>query len=272
MKVTALIENKSIDDAFHAQHGLSLYIETSSHKMLFDTGQDDAFIKNAEMLGIDLSLVDIAVISHGHYDHGGGLNDFLNLNQKASVYLSKHAFEKHLKMKDEKTLFIGINQPESMRRIQLIDQDMRLNDSIQLFTDIDYQPSVIRDEHLYYEEKGMIKKEIFNHELYLVVQEHHHQVLFTGCSHKGIEHIIDEIERKLHQAVHSVIGGFHFSHYHQANDIETAYLQHLGKKMQAAKTNTYYACHCTGEEAFNVLEQSMGKKLASLSAGEQIII
>ena len=79
MKITALTENTSVNENIGAEHGLSLYIETDGHKILFDMGQTDMFERNAKTLCIDLSEVDIAVLSHGHYDHGGGLARFLEI-------------------------------------------------------------------------------------------------------------------------------------------------------------------------------------------------
>jgi len=95
MKITALVENTSCDPDLGAEHGLSLYIETRRQKILFDMGQTDLFVSNAERLGINLSEVDLAVLSHGHYDHGGGLRRFLEINKRATVYLSRYAFEAH---------------------------------------------------------------------------------------------------------------------------------------------------------------------------------
>ena len=92
MKITCLAENTTSRPDIEAEHGLSLYIETNGKKILFDMGQGELFIRNAKRLGIDLSDVDIAVISHGHYDHGGGLRSFLEINKKAPVYISEHAF------------------------------------------------------------------------------------------------------------------------------------------------------------------------------------
>ena len=94
MKITALTENTS-KTGLPYEHGLSLYIETEKHNILFDTGQTELFAQNAGALGIDLGKVDIAVLSHGHYDHGGGLKSFLELNKTAPVYMSKFAFEPH---------------------------------------------------------------------------------------------------------------------------------------------------------------------------------
>ena len=73
---------------------------------MFDMGQTDVFVRNAERLGIDLSEADIAVVSHGHYDHGGGLEKFLELNQKAPVYVSRYAFEPHFNAESK---YIGID-------------------------------------------------------------------------------------------------------------------------------------------------------------------
>ena len=71
------------------EHGLSIYVETDRHKILFDSGQSNAFIKNAETLGINLEEIDTAVLSHGHYDHSGGWKGFLEVNQKAEIYMQR---------------------------------------------------------------------------------------------------------------------------------------------------------------------------------------
>jgi hypothetical protein len=92
MKITTLIENTTLRDDLTAEHGLSLLIEFGGRKILFDSGQSGAFADNAEKLGIDLSQVDLCVLSHGHYDHGGGLKRFLEINDHAPVYINRHAF------------------------------------------------------------------------------------------------------------------------------------------------------------------------------------
>ena len=92
MKITTLIENtKSEGTPFAIGHGLGLYMETDGLKLLFDNGPDDSFVENAALLGIDLTEVDLYVLSHAHYDHGGGLCTFLSMNSKATVWLSRFA-------------------------------------------------------------------------------------------------------------------------------------------------------------------------------------
>ena len=99
MKITALIENTGRDENYYTEHGLSLYTETSEEIILFDTGSSGNFALNAKILGKDLSAVDFAVISHGHYDHGDGLSAFFEQNAEALVYIQESAFEKHYSAK-----------------------------------------------------------------------------------------------------------------------------------------------------------------------------
>ena len=92
MKISVLCENTSKQPNIASEHGLSLFIETEKHNILFDMGQTDLFAKNAREMNIDLKIVDIAILSHGHYDHGGGLKTFLSINDKAKVYINRDAF------------------------------------------------------------------------------------------------------------------------------------------------------------------------------------
>ena len=95
MKVVTLMENTACREDLCFEHGLSLYIETENHKILFDAGQSAAFADNAEKLGVDLRELDFAVLSHGHYDHSGGLKRFLQCNDRAAVYVHRDAFMPH---------------------------------------------------------------------------------------------------------------------------------------------------------------------------------
>ena len=132
MKIITLMENTACRSDLAADHGLSLYIETAKHKILFDTGASDAFCANAEKLGVDLSRVDIAVLSHGHFDHGGGLAAFLARNKTAPVYLHRDAFLPHFNVEGKD---IGID--ESLRaseRLVFTDDEPVIDDELSLFS------------------------------------------------------------------------------------------------------------------------------------------
>ena len=88
MRIQTLIEDTSGSNTeLVCEHGLSFYLETALHKVLFDLGASGGFLKNARALRIDLTQVDTVILSHGHNDHGGGLREFLSVNNKAKVYV-----------------------------------------------------------------------------------------------------------------------------------------------------------------------------------------
>lgn len=86
LKIVGLVENTTESPNLKYKHGLSLYIETERHRILFDMGPNDLFLENARKLGVDIASIDIAVISHGHVDHCGGLKSFLKGNSTARIY------------------------------------------------------------------------------------------------------------------------------------------------------------------------------------------
>ena len=90
MIIKTLVENTSISKDFGNEHGLSLYIETNALKILFDVGASELFLKNAEKLGVNITDVDFLVISHGHYDHGGGLKTFFKERKLDPIIKSTH--------------------------------------------------------------------------------------------------------------------------------------------------------------------------------------
>jgi len=109
MRLYTLVEEHAADPAFGCEHGLSFYLETEREHLLFDLGQSELFLRNAHTLGLDIVRVDRAFLSHGHYDHGGGLAAFLRENDHAPVYVHSRAFEPHFSRKPEGVRSIGLD-------------------------------------------------------------------------------------------------------------------------------------------------------------------
>ena len=117
MKIVTLMENTTCREDLCCEHGLSLYLESGKYKILFDAGQSCAFAEHAEKLGISLDQVDFCVLSHGHYDHSGGLGKFLEINKTAPVYVSHWAFEPHWESNGR---YVGVDQSlQANSRIRL---------------------------------------------------------------------------------------------------------------------------------------------------------
>lgn len=258
MKITSLLENTTTRDDMLTEHGLNLYIETKKHNILFDMGQTEAFYKNAKTLGVDLFDVDIAVLSHGHYDHGGGLKKFLEINKKAPIYLSHYAFEPHYNgMKKYIGLDIALMDNDRLNytdNITVIDEGLTLYSCNENKHDYDlgsFGLKVVEDEKFVPDD--------FRHEHYLLVEEDDKRVLISGCSHKGIIDITQWFKPDV------LIGGFHFSRLSLDKELEN-YARLLNEF-----NTVYYTCHCTGEKQFTFMKNYM-TRLNYLSCGQSIKI
>ena len=255
MKITTLMENTACSSEFFCEHGLSLYIETEGRRILFDAGQSGAFAENAALLGIDLSQVDTFVLSHGHYDHGGGLPRFLEENDKAKIYVNHFAFEPHFNGTEK---YIGLRKElEGNPRILPVNGEISIAPGLTLHT-LPLPPmdsaglTVLRN--------GTFQPEDFCHEQYLLVAEAGKRILFSGCSHKGILQIADRFRPDV------LIGGFHFMKIREEELLKQAAITLLGYP------TTYYTGHCTGEGQFAVMKKIMGQRLHYLSAGTHVTL
>lgn len=255
MKFVTLIENTSLCDHLACEHGLSLYIETDTHRILFDTGQSSAFADNAEKMGIDLSKVDVAVLSHGHYDHGGGLGHFLTINDHAPVYLSTHAFEPHY---NAKAAYIGLD-PELQKnnRLRFTDGTKIIDETLSLHT-LEAPPA--DTSGLTVLENGVLRTEDFRHEQYLLIREGEKRILISGCSHKGIVQISEAFRPDI------LVGGFHFMKIQ-----EEAVLQDAAETLRRYPC-VYYTGHCTGEKQLTFLKTVLGDRLHGISSGSMVEI
>ena len=138
MRITALAENTSLRDDIGSQHGLSLYIETQHHKILFDAGVNDLFAKNADILGVDLSSVDIAFLSHGHYDHGGGLKTFITGNNNAPIYAGETVFDGYYANEENSpNRYIGLDPELSeSSRFEFVGSFLELDEELSLHSGV----------------------------------------------------------------------------------------------------------------------------------------
>ena len=193
MKIVTLLENTACREGLRADHGLSLYIETPRHKILFDMGPNSDFLANAQALGVDLAAVDTAVLSHGHYDHGDGLPAFAR-HARAEVLIHMDAFGDFYAVEEGKEpRYIGLDpdlwQIES--RVLPTGGLLRLDEELTLFADEgDDFPALAASSKIHVQTGEGFQPDDFHHEQNLLIQAGGKAVLIAGCAHRGIVNIL----------------------------------------------------------------------------------
>ena len=271
MKIIVLAENTTREKTLKPIHGLSIFLETSNHKVLFDLGPDDTFLHNAQKLGVVIPEIDTVVISHGHCDHGGALSNFLKINDKAKIYLHRQAFEPHY----YKVLFVkkevGLDKSliENDRFI-FTDETMQIDNELFLFSDVKDSNNTKSSRVILKKTSKGFEQDDFAHEQNLIVNEEGKSVLFSGCSHKGIVNILNTAEKHA-LIINTVFGGFHLYNPITKKAEPQKVVETLTNELALHET-IYYTGHCTGVKAFELMRRGMGEKVQYLSTGMTIEI
>lgn len=264
MKIITVIEDTCGNADCTFEHGLSVYIETEKHKLLLDTGATEKFADNAQKLGIDLEAVDTVVLSHGHYDHSGGILTFTKYNRTAKIYMPSGADGAYF----HGDRYIGID-----RRIMDLPQLLRVNgeyvidEELSLFAGITGrkfwpQSNLVLEEEV----NGKRIQDDFKHEQCLVIRQKQRTVLLSGCAHNGILNILDRYGELYKKAPDLVISGFHMTKKEKYSKEEESVIIKTAEEL--TKYNTiFYTGHCTGQKAFDLMKPVMGEKLKQLHSG-----
>ena len=264
MKLTTLIDNYVEKASLYAEHGLSILIDTGIVKILFDTGQSDNFIHNAEVLGIDLKEIDFVVLSHGHFDHTGGLYPFLQLNKKAKIICKKEIFSPKFNRNNK---FIGLKYDNDLLegRINFIDVITEIAENIYIMPEIPISNSNdTHFENLKVNKGDSVIQDEMEDELFIAVKHNDKITILTACSHRGISNICKTATEHFKLPINLILGGFHlkeclWEQYHFVVD----YLNRL----QPSLIGT---CHCTGINRFVNLKRDINFPMFYNHTGNEI--
>lgn len=271
MTIKVLAENTSVSEKYGCEHGLSLYIEKNEKKILFDVGASDLFYKNAKKLDVKIADIDFLIISHGHYDHGGGLKKFFIENKTAEVFIHKQAFEKHYALRKEgKKEFIGLDEEfKQNRQIVFTSDRFFIDKGIQVFSNIQQsEPLPISNGGLLAGQNDQLADDSFKHEQNLIIEEDGKTILFTGCAHNGIRNILEHFHYLKGRMPDYVVGGFHLSRTSGICEQDEV-IDEIGRYLLSTGAK-YYTCHCTGIEPYNRLKAVIGDYIDYLSTGVTI--
>lgn len=270
MKITVLMEDSSFRPGIAAEHGLSLYLETEKHRRLLDTGASALTLQNADALGVDLTAVDTVVISHGHYDHAGGLLSFAERNPDAEIYLNAGAGGAFFH--GEK--YIGIDRKIlNLPRLHPVpDPFLEIDGELSLFSAIGGRRLWPEGNRELTEEKdGKRTQDVFSHEQCLVVREGNKTLLASGCAHNGILNILDRYRELNGSYPDAVVSGFHMIKKSGYGEADLAGIRQTVEELKTLPT-VFYSGHCTGDLPFEVMKEIMGESLRRITAGDAFTV
>lgn len=289
LKITTLIENQPDNQGqLSCEHGLSLFIEFDGKRILFDTGQTGAFADNAEKLGIDLSDLDAVVLSHGHYDHSGGVPRLLPLLSRGTpIYTGDGFFSLKYKRLDFAFSGGGASAPESaalpgsplfryngnpfpaelisaypVRLTRITDSSFRLAPRIFLFRDfLRNCPFELPNPRFYLGDSSGFWQDLFEDEIALGLLTGKGLVLVSGCAHPGIINMLRTVSKRTEVPLYAVLGGTH---------LVEAGEERLTKTLEAFRELGLVkiaVSHCTGREGENRIRDVFAEQFIRNNTG-----
>lgn len=274
-KITILCENRAgATIGVMGEHGFSALIEKNNEKILMDTGQGLTLKANAKALKINLSDIKKIVLSHGHYDHTGGLADLMPSETKRDIYAHPDIFApkyaRHENESKKEKIFIGnrftreylesnLNAEFHFKtKFSKISDGIFFSGVIPRQTDFE-QP----DKRLLVKDGPSFIQDTLHDDASLLIETSSGPVILTGCAHSGIVNIMNHFSQKTgYKSFHAVIGGTHLGFLNSDNQLE--------KTMDAFEhyhLNLIAVSHCTGNEAAAACYNRFKDKFAFANAG-----
>jgi len=214
IRITTLVENTVFRAGLLAEHGLSFWIEYGGKRILFDTGQSNILIHNAKALGINLAEADAIVLSHGHYDHTGGLAAVLGIAPKARIYLHPAAVEPKFSQGGPKTRSIGM--PDSAKKAMRGREVIWTETPTQVFSGVRVTGQVPRINHFedvggaFFRDENCREPDELLDDQTLFIETAKGLVIVFGCAHAGVVNTLNRIaDLTEKEQFYAVMGGMH---------------------------------------------------------------
>jgi len=264
-RITILCENLVGRLVGSGEHGFSAFIETDEGNYLFDTGSGRSIVPNSLTLNKDLKSIRKIFLSHGHYDHTGGLSEVLKLKGKVDVHAHPHVFLDRIAVLKEEgretKRFIGIRYKkrylESLGANFVFNTDFtEVEKGLFLTGEVPRQTNFEKaDPRLFSEMDGAMTNDLFLDDQSLILDTDKGIVLILGCAHSGMINIINHVINKMgKEKFHTILGGTHLDF------LTPEQLEESIKSLKKMKIEKIGISHCTGMRAAFRLHQEFGDR------------
>lgn len=246
----SILCNDKAKEGFYSEHGFSVLIKRENYKLIFDTGTTDIFIKNLNKLNEDINNISDFVISHGHYDHLGGVRELSKFNKNFNVYVREEIFIP----KYSKESYVWRYKEKFKNNLNF---KFIKNDIYEIFPNIFiFGPSPM--------ENNFELNDYFNEEISLAIDEEG-LIIITGCAHRGIVNIVNHAINIFKKNIKIVMGGFHL--YNASKEK----LENIVKFFNSINIKILIPCHCTGDRAVLFFKNKFNGELKECLAGDILI-
>jgi 7,8-dihydropterin-6-yl-methyl-4-(beta-D-ribofuranosyl)aminobenzene 5'-phosphate synthase len=266
IQITTIIDNYAPSSPLYGEHGLSILIESNEKKILMDVGQSNLFAENAKTLKLNLEEITDLVISHGHYDHTGGLQAFFDKNTTANIYIHPAGLKNKLNINK----YIGI--PEHFKttikqRATKVTTNTEISKNIHLIANTKiYDQELTNFQNMNIEENGEIKTDTFEDELFIAIIKNNQINIITGCAHRGITNILQTAKDIFDLPINLVYGGLHLRSSGESRR------KSIIQKIEEIGINKIVTNHCTGLLAFHEIKTKFKNKAFYGYTGESFSI
>lgn len=268
-RVIVVVDNRPGSAGLIHEWGLSLWIEHQGHTLLMDTGAGQALMPNLKALGLDPNLIEAVILSHGHFDHSGGLAELLKTIGPRPVWCHPAVFEVHLKREDDGS-YTDIGLPLGGRAayeaigadFHLLTEHVEPWPGVHLIAPVPRITAFEGPAPTLYTQLGPTHlPDAMEDDLLLVLETPGGLVAITGCAHSGVVNLLLAVQDLLGHSPAWLLGGLHLD---MANEIQRkGVLDHLGLLRELRMATG----HCTGENSSRALDEMMETRHVNLHTG-----
>jgi 7,8-dihydropterin-6-yl-methyl-4-(beta-D-ribofuranosyl)aminobenzene 5'-phosphate synthase len=268
ISITVLVDN-SAGSGLAAEHGLALWIDTGHDRIVFDTGQGMALTQNASRLGLDLERANILILSHGHWDHTGGVADVLRKAKKIETFCHPAVMQARYSVLPGEVRSLAISSQSADALKGLPQEKLRWIPGAAMFSPMTGITGEIprlsdfedRGGPYYLDQEGTDADQVVD-DMALWIDTATGLIVLVGCCHSGLVNTLNYIRQITgHSKIRAVVGGFHLLRASEERLTKTV------NALQALAPELIVPCHCTGESAIGLFQDVLGASVVPGRSG-----